>query len=360
MSVRAFPILLILFSSLSVPALSQKYSNEFLSIGVGARAQALGNSIIASVSDVTAGVWNPAGLADPKSAKHIQFGAMHAEWFAGIGKFDYLAGAFPANKPGSTFGVSVIRFGIDDIPNTLSLYESDGTVNFDNIREFSAADYALILSHARLFERATGQWLVGGNAKIIHRRIGPFANSWGFGIDLGIQYIRKNWRFGFLARDLSNTFNAWSFRFSESDKQVLELTNNEIPINSLEITKPQLLLGAAKTIPLTPKFGLTPELSLVLTTDGKRNVLLPGDPFSLDAGFGLEADFKKFLFLRAGANQFQYETNFDNTKIRSPRPSIGVGFRFGGLHVDYAFTDLASDQNTYSHIVSLTLQLQPK
>ncbi|HRD80451.1 MAG TPA: hypothetical protein PLL53_06815, partial [Saprospiraceae bacterium] len=44
-------------------ATAQKYSNEFLSIGVGARAQGMGMAVIAGGSDVTSGVWNPAGLA---------------------------------------------------------------------------------------------------------------------------------------------------------------------------------------------------------------------------------------------------------------------------------------------------------
>ena len=335
---------------------AQKYSNEFLAIGVGARAQAMGNAVIASCADVSAGVWNPAGLADPERAGKTRIGAMHAEWFAGVGKFDYLAAALPMAQEGRVLGISLIRFGIDEIPNTLSLYESDGTVNFENIREFSAADYALVLSHARLVERSKGQWLLGGNVKIIHRRIGPFANSWGFGLDLGAQYIRKDWRFGVLARDLTNTFNAWSFRFTEAEKEVLQLSNNEIPINSIELTRPQVLLGAYKRFALSPKFGLAPELSAHLTTDGKRNTLLPGEVVSIDPAFGIEADLRKMLFLRGGVNQFQRETDFGGKTYYSPRPSVGVGFRFGGLYIDYAFTDLAADQNTYSHIVSLSLE----
>ena len=39
-----------------------KYSNEFLNIGVGARALGMSNSVIASTDDVTSGYWNPTGL----------------------------------------------------------------------------------------------------------------------------------------------------------------------------------------------------------------------------------------------------------------------------------------------------------
>ena len=39
-----------------------KYSNEFLAIGIGAKNFGMGNSVISSVDDVTAGYYNPAGL----------------------------------------------------------------------------------------------------------------------------------------------------------------------------------------------------------------------------------------------------------------------------------------------------------
>ncbi|HPH17461.1 MAG TPA: hypothetical protein PLE32_01755, partial [Haliscomenobacter sp.] len=149
---------------------AQKYSNEFLSIGVGARAQALGNAVVAQTNDVTAGVWNPAGLAANEDASGIQIGAMHAEWFAGVGKFDYLGVMLPSSNDKRRLGISLIRFGVDEIPNTLTLYESDGTVNFDNLREFSAADYALLLSYAQKSQKREGQWFWGGSVKVIHRR----------------------------------------------------------------------------------------------------------------------------------------------------------------------------------------------
>ena len=205
---------------LASTALSQKYSNEFLSIGVGARAQALGTAVVASTADVTAGAWNPAGLANLNQTQGLQVGAMHAEWFAGIGKFDYLGITLPLANQQRRLGLSLIRFGIDEIPNTLSLYESDGTINFDNIVEFSAADYAFLLSYAQQLKTEKGRLQLGGNVKVIHRRIGPFANSWGFGLDAGLQYRNNDWMFGLVAKDITTTFNAWSFNFTQEEKEV--------------------------------------------------------------------------------------------------------------------------------------------
>ena len=59
-----------------------KYSNDFLDIGVGADALAMGKSVVASVSGVTSGYWNPAGLMGMTG--DIQIALMHDEYFAGI------------------------------------------------------------------------------------------------------------------------------------------------------------------------------------------------------------------------------------------------------------------------------------
>jgi len=171
-------------------AFAQKFSNEFLAIGIGARARAMGNATVASTNSVMAGYWNPAALAS-LDITGIQAGAMHTEQFAGVAKFDYLGVTLPLNTPNRRVGVSLIRFGIDDIPNTLSLFEEDGTINFDNIVPFSAADYALLLSYSQKIDTKRGNLFLGGNAKIVYRQIGSFASSWGFGIDAAALYYGK-------------------------------------------------------------------------------------------------------------------------------------------------------------------------
>ncbi len=354
----SFPILII---CIGASVFAQKYSNEFLSIGVGARAHGLGNSVVAGIDDVTASYWNPAGLSNIDSGKGLQLGAMHAEWFAGVGKFDFLGMTLPLKGGQRRLGVSLIRFGVDDIPNTLSLFEPDGTVNYDNIVAFSAADYAVIGSYSQAIKSKEGSLLlVGGNVKIIRRVIGSFANSWGFGFDIGAQYRKNNFLLGLTLRDITSTFNAWHVTFTEKEKDVLLSTGNELPdINSLEITKPQLLFGIGYLFRFD-KYSLQPEMNITATTDGKRNTLLSGNPISLDPSFGVELNYNQFLFLRTGISQFQKQKNFDGSKNLVSRPSIGVGLQLYSLRIDYAFTDLADSNNRYSHIVSLQLDLKPK
>ncbi len=355
-------ILLFLFGLL-FPTLifAQKFSNEFLSIGVSARAQAMGNAVVASVNDVTAGYWNPAGLATFSADKGLQLGAMHSEQFGGVAKFDYLAATIPLTDRTKRMGFSIIRFGIDNIPNTLSLFEADGTINFDNIVEFSAADYAFLISYAQPLKlKSDNKLYVGGNVKVIRRIIGSFADSWGFGLDLGAQYHMKKLKIGLMARDITSTFNAWHISFTDKEKDVLLATGNELPdINSVEITRPQFLVGIAYPFKFN-KVTILPEFDFVATTDGKRNTLITGDPVSIDPAFGIEVNYNSFVFLRAGVNQFQDETNFQNKKTLTARPSIGIGLQISSLRMDYAFTDVGDSQSRFSHIVSLLLDLKPK
>ena len=108
----------------------RKYSNEFLNIGAGARGLAMGSAQVASVNDGTAGYWNPAGLVGVKD--YPQVNLMHAEYFAGIGKYDYASIVFPAANNKRTIGVTGLRFAVDDIMNTLFLVEPDGSLNYNN------------------------------------------------------------------------------------------------------------------------------------------------------------------------------------------------------------------------------------
>ena len=202
-------------------------------------------------------------------------------------------------------------------------------------------------------------WAVGGNFKIVRRTIGTFASSWGFGLDLSLQYKKDNWKIGVLARDITTTYNSWVTNFTESERQVLAITGNDIPISSTEITRPSVLFGVAYALEFG-QFSVIPELDLVATTDGKRNVLLAAEPFSVDPAAGLELIYNKKIALRAGINQFQRESDFERTDYWTARPSLGVGLQLSNLVIDYAFTDVGDSRNTFSHVISLGLNLKKK
>ena len=144
---KAFLTLLITFTALTASPQFRKYSNEFLNIGAGARGLAMGSSQVATVHDGSSGYWNPAGLVGVKDNPELNL--MHAEYFAGIGKYDYASVAFPAANNKRTIGITGLRFAVDDIINTLFLVEPDGSLNYNNIQAFSSADYAFIFSFAQ-------------------------------------------------------------------------------------------------------------------------------------------------------------------------------------------------------------------
>jgi hypothetical protein len=95
----------------------RKYSNEFLNIGAGARGLGMGAANAASVSDGTAGYWNPAALVGVQNFSTVNL--MHASYFDNIGKYDYASFAIPEKDNKRVLGLSVLRFAVDDIPNTL-------------------------------------------------------------------------------------------------------------------------------------------------------------------------------------------------------------------------------------------------
>jgi hypothetical protein len=334
-------------------AFSQKYSNEFLAIGVGARAHGMSGAQTAITDDITAGYWNPAGLAHIQAP--LQVGVMHAEWFVGVSQYDYLSfGKQLDPEKGAYLAISLIRLGIDNIPYTINLVNADGTVNYDNVTSFSAADYALMTSFGRKLRNPALS--VGGTVKVVRRVIGTIGNSWGFGADFGVQYRKKNWMFGAMGRDITTTFNAWNFNLTDKEKQVFAATGNEIPESNTEITRPRLEVGGAYKARLGQKTTLMPALDFVLTTDGRRNVLVSSNGFNLDPRFGLEADYNQFVQLRLGAGNFQRvkkDFNPDEERLTF-QPNFGVGLTLGRFQVDYALTDIGNvSQVQYSHIFSL-------
>lgn len=344
---------ILMAAAVEVWAQAPKYSNEFLAIGVGARGLGMSGAQVASVSDVTAGYWNPVGLLGIKDK--FQVGAMHAEYFAGIAKYDYGGFAKPIDST-SVIGLSVIRFGVDDIPNTTQLIDADGNIDYDRITSFSAADYGFLVSYAK--KTNIKGLSIGGNLKVIHRLVGDFAKAWGFGLDFAANYHLKDWRFSAVARDVTSTFNAWSFTLDETTVEVFEATGNEIPQNGLELTLPRLILGVARDFNISNKFSLLGEINLVNTFDGRRNVVISADPISIEPVVGLEASYAKIVFLRAGVGNIQRHLNELNSEEWGFQPNLGVGVKIKSLSIDYAFSDVGNQsQAPYSHVFSLRLDI---
>ena len=347
---KHFLVLIILISAQVSAQTFRNYSNEFLNIGVDAAALGMSKSVVATSTGVNSMYWNPAGLL---SLEDYEGSLMHASYFAGIANYNFAALALPINNQ-SAIGISIIRFGVDDILNTTELIDNQGNINFNNISLFSAADYAFNIAYARNLIHKDIHF--GVNAKIIRRVIGDFASSWGFGFDAGIQFQRKNWKFGLMVRDITTTYNTWSIDEAEFDKikNSIPGENQELPSTS-EITKPKVQLGIARKFRVARDFHLLTEIDLNMRF-AETNDIVSTSFVSIDPTFGFELDYTNLVYLRGGIGNIQNTTQFDGSKSLSLQPNFGVGFKYNGIEIDYALTNIGSVGNAlYSNIFSIKI-----
>ena len=322
-----------------------------MNIGVDAAALGMSNAVVSQTADVNSGYWNPAGLVH---LEDNQLALMHSSYFANIANFNYIAYAMPLDDK-SAVGISLIRFGVDDILDTTQLIDDQGNINYDRISTFSTADYGLTFSYARKLPLDGLNF--GVNAKIIRRIIGDFASSWGFGLDAGIQFEGKNdWKFGLMTRDITTTFNAWSID-EEKFEQIsgaIDDENQELP-ETTEITIPKLQLGMSKKWIFNYDYTLLAAANLNVRF-AENNDIISTSFASINPALGFEFGYTNLVFLRAGLGNFQNEIQVDDSEQVSFQPNFGVGFKYKGIQIDYAFTDIG-DQSAalYSNVFSLKI-----
>ncbi len=305
----------------------RKYSNEFLNIGVDAAALGMSNTAVSFTADVNAGYWNPAGLTH---LKDHQVAAMHANYFANIAQYDYLAYASPIDDR-SSWGISMIRFGVDDILNTTELIDNQGNIDYNRIELFSTADYGFTFSYARKLPVPGFQWL---------------------------QFERNNWQFGLLVRDLTTTYNIWNIDEEkyQAIADAIPGQNQELP-ESTEITAPKAQLGISKKFVFHYDYSLLAAANLNMRFT-KTNDIITSDFVSIDPALGFELGYTDLVFLRAGLGNFQKVTQLDASEKTNFQPNIGLGFQYRGIQIDYALTNLGNQGVAlYSNIFSVKVDL---
>lgn len=308
-----------------------KYAGEFLSLGVGGRALGMGGASAALANDVTAGYWNPAGLA---RLDYPQIVLMHDEQFGSLVNHDYGAVAIPVG-PRTSLGLSIIRVGVDDIPDTRNAgVDINGNVTFDpaqfsridpdRVTYFSAADWALYLTYAR---RQTDQFAYGANVKIIRRELGSNSAT-GLGFDLGAWYTpMENLLLGLNLQDVTTTFLAWN-------------------TGRNELISPTVKLGSAYLIDaLGGRFA--PAVDVDVRFENRRSASMAHlGPVSFDFHTGLEYQFKNLIAVRIGYSDVKQLT-------------VGAGLHFPKLNIDYSFAKFdAIDQLGSTHRISMMFTLE--
>lgn len=328
-------VLLFSLTQLNAQTVIAKYAGEFMAIGVGGRALGMGGAFTAFANDVTSGYYNPAGLAH---LNYPQVSLMHAEQFGDLVNYDYGAVAIPFGTDMS-FGLSVMRLGVDGIPDTRSaLYDANGDgitdirddrLDYGAITEFSNQDWAFYLTFAK---RHSEDFYWGANIKVIRRNIAEFTAN-GIGFDIGALYTpMENLWLGANLQDATTTLVSWS-------------------TGRNELVSPTLKLGAAYGLDIL--WGrLTPAVDFDVRFENRQfasyfNI----GPVSFDTHTGFEYNYGNLVFIRAGYNDVKQFT-------------VGAGVKLPKLNLDYSFARFSSSEIERlpdTHRISFILTLeQPK
>lgn len=328
------------------------FSNAFLNVGLDATDEALGRASLALPYHPGGERQNPASLAQMVSRHAASFSFVST--FSGLANLEYLSYAYRLDSL-NVLGVSLLRFGVPGIQNTLDWRAPDGSEDYTRITRFNAADYALHLSYARRLPVAGLS--VGGHAKLIYRSIGPFADAVGIGFDLALAYRRNDWGVAATLRDATSTFNAWFINSNKLEITTADSTFNTSPPRAIELTLPSLDVAWGQKISLPKRHYLLIGLAARVTTDGRPHVLLAGRTLGLDPSIGFAWGWSSIFELRLGARQFQLIDAPNNKKSFTATPSAGLGVQAWGWSLNYAFAmPLLGESLRYNHLVSITCQ----
>ena len=334
-------------SSLFAQSSLAKYGNDFLSTGAGARALGMGSASVSIASDVTAGYWNVAGLSKISEPQAIY---MHSERFDGIVGYDYGAVALPLQSKNAVFSISFFRQGVDNIANTLNAWDANRNEPRENpedfITKFSAADLALFFSFAK---QSSDRLSYGITAKIVNQRLGPFAEAWGYSLDVGAQLSTDFADFGVSIRDVTTMQKMWDVNESEF-AGFQETFDDSIPSGQNEYVLPSVKLGVSKNFVFND-FHLITAIDTDLLFENRQAYYINAGRMSIEPHVGAELTFKDVISFRTGVTDFitDPEGGF------SVSPTLGLGLQFLQFNLDYGFASFAGTSSNlgYTHRISL-------
>jgi hypothetical protein len=324
-----------LVSALAGSASAANYSNEVLSIGVGARALGMGGAYVAVADDSTATYWNPAGL--PK-IKHVEISAVQqGREYSGSGlnevgsEYFFMSGGMTVPDLGS-FGVAIMRFAVDDIPQVSGVDASGAPIE---VGTFKTQDLALMAAYGLKLNKAlnagvTLKYLTGGTSGLVAS--GPVAGdatSTYYGADLGMMLD-----FGTLAPSLDGLV----FGLNAQDVVGSGVSWQNTPTDPVDSVDANPKMGLAYSPPFAFLKDNGSILTLAFDADPKygSNTLLH---------YGTEFWYKDTLAFRGGLRQFL-------GGLQGVEYSLGASFRLYIIQADYAFINY---ELTPMHYLSLSV-----
>lgn len=302
---------------------------QFLKIGVGSKYQGMGEASAATVNDIYAIYWNPAGLTQIENG---QIGFTKVNWLLDI-DLNYVAFARRYENFG-VIGVSATVLTMDDQEIT-TFEQQTGTGDF-----FSATSWAVSLTFAR---QLTDRFSFGVTAKYLGERIHN-ERSQGFAVDFGTLFFTgiRSLRMGmsisnlgpelkFDGPDLDVPFDAQQGQGSNSPVGArIKTTAYELPL--------VFRLGLAYDIEFGPNSILTVSSELKHPNDNLQQ-----------GSLGAQLGFSDNYFLRAG-----YKINYDEQGLAAGAGISRAISKNTNLIVDYAWQDFGRLESTQRFSLGFT------
>ena len=322
-------IITIIFIALSVseikpqlfPVLGEQRAGistaQFLKIGVGGRATAMGDAFVAVANDVSALYWNPAGLTQ-FSENQVMFA--HNQWVVDI-NHDFIGAVYHLDDE-NTFGVSLTSLSMDEMKVTTE-YAPSGTGEY-----FGFSDLGISVSYSK---KMTDQFSFGASVRYIEESLDKLKMR-GVMIDLGTYYWTGlgSTRFAVAVTNFGNDL--------APDGEVV-LVGNRTNSEWQSFSPPTMFrIGFALEPYENDEHRITTSIQLNHPNDNSENVSL-----------GAEYVWNNMFFARAG-----YKINVDEQDFTFGA-GVNVPVSIANISVDYAFANFARLGS--AHRFSITLGL---
>jgi long-subunit fatty acid transport protein len=274
---------------------------QFLKIGVGGRASAMGDAFVAVSNDVSALYWNPAGLSQFNDNQII---FSHNEWLVDI-NHDFLGAVYHLDDDNS-FGLAFTSLSMDKMQVTTE-FAPFGTGEY-----FGFSDIAIAISYSR---KMTEQFSFGGTIRYLEETLDKLKMR-GVMLDLGTFYWTGlgSTRFAVTVSNFGNDL--------APDGEVM-LIGNRTESEWQSFSPPTMFrIGFAMEPYEDEENRVTTSIQLNHPNDNSENVSL-----------GAEYSYNKMFYIRGG-----YKFNVDEQNY-----SFGAGVTLpvsiATVSIDYAFSN---------------------
>jgi hypothetical protein len=305
----------------------------FLTIGIGARANAMGGAFTSVANDVTALYWNPAGIA---TLDNNELTLIHSNWIADL-RHDFIALALPLGSLGS-IGFSLNALTMDEILVRTPVFP-EGTGE-------KAASYDMAIAASYAYQ-LTDRLSLGGSVKYI-RSVLWHMSAQTMAVDLGVVFTNV---FDLIRMGASISNMGGKIKYSGRDTYVYHDIRPSEHGNNDRIDA-ELRTGAYG-LPVTFRAGL----STIIYKNSNMPFLVavdltePSDNYR-SMNVGGEWSFYDTVFLRAG-----YSSIFEPDSEKGV--TVGAGLKFDipssdiPVLIDYSYEDFGILNNAQRFSLSI-------